>query len=115
MKVTGIGNVLSNLARASTAISKSIENEVKKAAFEVEREAKKNITDFPAVDTGTLRGSIEADKKDEFHYEVGTKIEYAEYVEFGTHKMRARPYLGNAIATIRQKYPNLIKEGVKRA
>lgn len=111
MIVRGTGNVLSNLAKASIAISKSIEKEVKQAAFEVEREGKINSP----VDTGRLRASIGADKKSELYYEVGTNVEYAWYVEAGTKKMAAQPYLGPAVAKVRQKYPDMIKEGVKRA
>lgn len=59
-----------------------------KAAAVCEAEAKQ---DCP-VDTGNLRGSIHTEKG---HLEniVGTDVEYAPYVEFGTYKMRAQPYM----------------------
>ena len=50
--------------------------------------------DIVPVDTGRLRGSI-AVEEDENKMEVmiGTDVKYAPYVEFGTCKMAARPYL----------------------
>jgi len=47
------------------------------------------------VDTGRLRGSITTDKRyiQKFLVEVGTNVDYASYVELGTKKMDARPYL----------------------
>ncbi len=109
--IRGADNVLANMAKTLISISKSIENEVKKAAFEVEREAKINSP----VDIGRLRSSITVDKKDTLYYEVGTNVEYAAFQEFGTSRMVAHPYLGPAIDKVKTKYPNLIKEGVRRA
>ncbi len=108
VEVRGTGNVLANMAKVLISISKSVENEVEQAAFSVEREAKI----ICPVDTGRLRASITADKKDELHYEVGTNVEYAGYVEFGTKKMAAQPYLGPAADKVRQKYPRLVGNGV---
>lgn len=44
------------------------------------------------VDTGELRRSIHG-QVDGLTGEVGTNKEYAGYVEFGTYKMAAQPYL----------------------
>lgn len=45
--------------------------------------AKANLTSFPRVDTGRLRNSVShtRDKNDEY---IGTNVEYAPYVEYGT-------------------------------
>ena len=47
------------------------------------------------VDTGRLRGSITTDKRyiQKFLVRIGTNVDYAIYVELGTKKMDARPYL----------------------
>lgn len=53
------------------------------------------------VDTGRLRSSIIMTKGRDgtgFYVEVGTNVSYARFVEFGTHKMRARPFLLPAVA-----------------
>jgi len=48
-------------------------------------------------DTGTLARSIHTEVTDQFNTrvmtEVGTNVEYGPYVEFGTKRMGAQPYL----------------------
>ena len=48
------------------------------------------------VRTGHLRSSIYA-KISEWVAEIGAEATYALFVEFGTHRMRAQPYLYPAI------------------
>ena len=62
------------------------------------------------VDTGRLRGSI-AVEEDENKMEVmiGTNVKYAPYVEFGTCKMAARPYLRPAYYENIDKIMDFIK------
>jgi HK97 gp10 family phage protein len=53
------------------------------------------------VDTGRLRSSIVMRKGRDglgFYVEVGTSVSYAAFVEFGTSKRRAQPFLTPAIA-----------------
>ena len=44
---------------------------------------------------------------------IGTNVEYAPYVEMGTSKMAARPFLRNAIANYGDDYKKIIEEGLK--
>lgn len=44
---------------------------------------------------------------------IGTNVEYAPYVELGTHKMAARPFLKNAIANHTDDYKKIIEDGLK--
>lgn len=53
------------------------------------------------VDTGRLRSSIVMRKGRDgmgFYVEVGTSVSYAPFVEFGTSRRRAQPFLTPAIA-----------------
>lgn len=53
------------------------------------------------VDTGRLRSSITATKGSDgtgAYVDIGTNVEYAAYVEFGTIYMAAQPYLRPALA-----------------
>ena len=108
MKITGIANVTANLAKVAKAIEGAVADATRKAAMEVEREAKINCP----VDTGNLRGSIGAEEKTPLFFEVGTNVEYSAAVEYGMGQ-RAQPYLGPAAEIVRAKYPNIIISEVK--
>lgn len=62
------------------------------------------------VDTGTLRNSItntvETDEKAAY---IGTNVEYAPYVEFGTKKMAAQPFLEPAATGHSNVYKRIIE------
>lgn len=45
------------------------------------------------VDTGKLRGSIEGRVKSEEMVEIGTSVEYSLFVEKGTSRQKAQPFL----------------------
>ena len=93
-----------------------IEAVVQLAAFNVEKRAKKNLTDKAAVDTGTLRGSIAAVPVgmtlggELVDWRIGTHIEYAPFVEFGTSRMAERSYLIPALDTEHKHLRNAVKQ-----
>lgn len=100
--------------------------------------AKKSLTEQKAVDTGRLRNSINYLVRDDEVY-IGTNVEYAPYVEFGTGKYAdggrptpwvyqddegnwhwtagnpARPYLAPAAKDHTKEYRNLLKESLENA
>lgn len=61
---------------------------VAKSALDIERDAKINAP----VDTGTLESSIDSDING-LSAEIGPHTEYEEFVEHGTSKMHAQPYM----------------------
>jgi len=66
------------------------------------------------VDTGLLRSSIDCNVKEaEKTVEIGTNTEYAIYVEKGTTRQRAQPYLTPAIEENTNKNKTLIREEFK--
>lgn len=65
------------------------------------------------VDTGNLRNSITHEQYDENTEVVGTNVEYAPYVELGTHKMSARPFLRPAAEGHSSEYADIIKNVLK--
>jgi HK97 gp10 family phage protein len=70
--------------------------ELAAAAVKVERQAKR----LSPVDTGRLRNSITWELRTDargLYAAVGTNVEYAPYVEFGTSKMSAQPFLRPAL------------------
>ena len=105
----------------------AIEKALRLVGGRAERAAKEMITDMEAVDTGFLRNSItyclagqspniesytddKGNQTGEYSGQapeddsgqcrtvyVGTNVYYAPYVEYGTRKMVARPFLSNSI------------------
>lgn len=80
-----------------------------KAVLLVEREAKRLC---PVV-TGRLRGSITHEILEmlkEIGGRVGTNVEYGVYVEYGTSKMDAQPYLRTALENKRTEIKAIFSE-----
>ena len=63
------------------------------------------------VRTGRLRNSI-THATDQNSTCIGTNVEYAPYVELGTYRMKARPFLRNAIENYQAEYEDIVKKGL---
>lgn len=61
------------------------------------------------VDTGRLRNSITHTRDDSSAY-IGTNVEYAAYVELGTSKSRAHPYLQPAVQDHKEEYKAIFQK-----
>lgn len=61
------------------------------------------------VDTGRLRNSITHAQYDESTEVIGSNVSYAAFVELGTSKMSARPYLRPAAEGHTAEYKAVIK------
>lgn len=68
--------------------------------------------DAPNTDTGRLVGSIHVDS-DGKGVEVGTPLKYGKYLETGTARMAARPWLQPALEKRRAQIKNLFRAVVK--
>jgi len=89
----------------------SIAEALMDGGLSVEREAKINCP----VDTGRLRASITTRQTSETLVEVGTNVEYAENVEYGTSKQRAQPYLHPAYEAKKEEVKRRIAKALKEA
>lgn len=83
---------------------------VKAVAFEVLREAQQKAP----VDTGALKANADVNTNyaGDGIMSVEFYQEYAPYVELGTYKMAARPFLTPAVEAGEKKLVSLIKEGL---
>ena len=72
--------------------------------------------DAPNTDEGILVGSIAVENPRRGTSFVGTSVEYGKYLEFGTSKMAARPWLRPAMerneAKLTENITNAIKESI---
>ena len=106
-----------DLRRRIERMIENVQEEVKGALTEsallVERDAKIKVP----VDTGRLRSSIS--HSEEFEADnpavvVGTNTEYASYIELGTSRQAAKPFLYPALSENRQRIQRKIAESVRR-
>ena len=96
---------LEKLENPKAAINKGIE----KGCLLVEGTAKQNCP----VDTGNLRASI-THEVNEGEGIVGTNVEYASFVEFGTSKQAPQPYLYPALEQNKEKILEFISKEIER-
>lgn len=100
------------LGQAMIAIGMTAESNAK-------QEITKAVYDTPEsksgyVRTGRLRNSISYGvDTDEPAVYIGSNVEYAPYVELGTSKMRARPFLKPAVENYAGEYKDLLEQAMK--
>jgi HK97 gp10 family phage protein len=82
----------SNRQNVERRIQEQIERALTAIGLYVEGEAKLRCP----VDTGNLRGSIDHKAKTD-HVVIGTNVEYALFLEKGTQRQKAQPYLTPAV------------------
>lgn len=87
--------IIANLKQADQA--------VERAARNIETAAKVAAP----VDTGRLQGSIHVESLGPAARAIGTDVEYATFVEFGTRHMAAQPFL---IPAFEAEAPRLLAE-----
>jgi len=81
---------------------------LQKAVLAVERQAKINAEFTQGYQTGRLRSSI-TNRIEGSTGIVGTNVEYANFVEHGTDKMGAQPFLFPALEQVRAKIAEFFK------
>lgn len=94
VKVVGLDKAIKDVKKFQFIKREAIRLAVKDTALDVERTAK----EFVPVLTGRLKTSIQTDLTAllsglTFSAMVGSPVLYSKYVEFGTRKMHAQPYL----------------------
>lgn len=100
------------LGQAMIAIGMTAESNAK-------QEITKAVYDTPEsksgyVRTGRLRNSISYGvDTDEPAVYIGSNVEYAPYVELGTSKMRAQPFLKPAVENYAGEYKDLLEQAMK--
>ena len=112
--IRGISAVVRNLEKLDKQIVAGARKARMRAALEVEREA---VAEVP-VDSSRLKNSIMTQEVGDIievgsGVKAGTEVEYAHFVEFGTSKMAAHPYLQPAVEIVKQRYPDMVIEDAK--
>lgn len=124
VEIKGLQKIVGQLQRLGHNVNTIADNSLQQSAYAVKREVENNIQTvtathnghlYKAVDTGQLLRSIHIEKLGLCRYAVGTAVEHAPYVEFGTgsagdpavaHTMRPKwVYFDTRIGEYRTAYP----------
>lgn len=109
IRARGLSSAQQRLSRLADRIAGVTDEAVAEFAADVETHMKGVVP----VDTGHLRDSIKAEKAGD-GYTVGPRgVEYAEYVEFGTSRSPAQPYVAPTIQWARQEGPKRIARRIE--
>lgn len=108
IKVEGQAEVNKAIQQALKKSEEQTYKAVKASCIKVENRAKH----LAPVDTGRLKSSIthEANKSDG---RVGTNLEYSPYVELGTKRSQAQPFLRPALQDCKSEILQLFRDVVK--
>lgn len=93
----------------------SLAHEAMRTALEaVGLQAEGYAKHYCPVDTGRLRNSITHTYDNEYAY-IGTNVEYAPYVEYGTSKTKAQPFLKPAVNNHVDEYNRIFEVYMRNA
>ena len=102
--------VIDNSDEVKTAVASAIPPALEAVGLTAEGYAKL----LCPVDTGRLRNSIShAVNENEKTVYIGTNVEYAPYVELGTSRQKAQPFLRPAATNHTDEYRSLIERYMK--
>ena len=91
------------------AVKGGLQSAIARALERIGLAAEGYAKDLCPVDTGNLRNSITHTSDGKAAY-IGTNVEYGKYVELGTVKMAAQPYLRPAAADHGETDRNIVKD-----
>ena len=102
VNTAGFDNLIASKGRLQAVL--------RKAAFNVEKKAK----ELAPVDTGNMKGGITPDFSNLPDLEVTitpiSALEYWKFVEFGTSRQRAQPFMTPALENERPKFLTAVAE-----
>ena len=112
-KFEGLDKFMKWAENAPNELSDEVKKVVTKTAYQIEATSKS----LAPVSTGNLRRSITTNIKDDGEEsivaEVGTNVEYAIHVEYGTSKQSAQPFLNSAYLQHKDKFEKAMNDAVK--
>ena len=109
MAIGGVTVNEDNTEEASQGIRRAVDRALEEIGLAAEGYAKRACP----VDTGNLRNSItHAVESGEDAVYVGTNVEYAPYVEMGTRRTAAQPFLRPAATEHGDQYRQVLKNAL---
>lgn len=109
-RVEGLDSWMRYVDSISEKVEQDVERHVAQTGYKVEANAKRLVP----VDTGHLRRSIQTELekvlKKSYTATIGTNVEYAQFVEFGTRRTQPKPYLIPSFDKYKQVFIDGLKE-----
>lgn len=102
--------LVDNTNTVKAAVESALQKALEMVGLQAEGYAKKKCP----VDTENLRNSITHTRDKDSAY-IGTNVEYAPYVEMGTSRMKAQPYLRPAATEHTDVYKQIFESCFKNA
>lgn len=111
-RVAGIAELRRELDRLSVQVQAGIKAASTDSAVEIRDNARSNAP----IDTGDLRDAIKV-RSIPIGSEVGIfdpDVDYGDYLEFGTSRMPAQPFMTPAVVSERPRYPGRVTSEVRK-
>lgn len=102
-------------ALAGGAGERAVEVGLEKLALDTAFDAQKNIRAVGAVRTGYMLTTTEAHKRSALVWTIGTAAPYGFYVEHGTSRMAARPWLTPAMEHAKREFDDILGRALQQA
>lgn len=96
----------------TSQIKEELDKKIARALEAVGAAAETYAKELCPVDTGHLRDSITHSVDDNTVY-LGSDVEYAPYVEFGTYKQKPQPFMGPAMQDHLDEYKAILEDFLK--
>lgn len=112
MEVRGVQDVVNRLSEMNIFVQAETKIVLKEAGMKIQADAKRNAL----VDTGRLKNSITTEIwNNGFTVTVGTNVEYAPHVEYGTYKWGGKPFLRPAYKDNTEQIQRELNEVLRKA
>lgn len=109
VKITNLNEIRRAFSKAPQLTTKYVNAAIQISLFKIETDSKRETP----VDTGYLRSSHQTMFRD-LYGELEPKAKYAIYVHEGTYKMRARPFLYNAVVSNEKFVQDQFTKGMQK-
>jgi HK97 gp10 family phage protein len=102
-------------SKALAALPDAMRSQLGKAVAKMARDIEAQAKAAAPVDTGYLKNSIQAKQISPLLWEVTVGANYGAFVEFGTVRRGATPYLTPAIERMRPILTEIVRQAVAKA
>lgn len=110
-ELRGVKELIRGLQNDTNKFQKFCKDAVNTTAISIERKAKSTVQ----VDTGFLKDNIKRDIQSDLEQTVTANTEYASYVEYGTSKNMAYPYMNPAADYAEENMHRMILTALKKS